>query len=42
MAAKMVAAEREVPGNIAARIWQAPTTIATFQVTTAEAGLPAT
>ena len=33
IAAKIVAAEREVPGNTAARIWQAPTQKATFQVT---------
>src|SRR5579863_7489451 len=33
MAAKMVAAERDVPGKIAASIWHAPTQNATFQVT---------
>ncbi len=32
MAAKMVAAEREVPGNTAARIWPRPTQNATLQV----------
>ena len=42
IAAKMVAAEREVPGKTAARIWQAPTKIATFQVTVVASGLAAT
>ena len=32
MAAKIVAAEREVPGKIAATIWARPTTRATVQV----------
>ena len=32
IAAKIVAAERDVPGNTAARIWPSPTQIATFQV----------
>ena len=35
MAAKIVAAEREVPGNTAASIWQAPTQKATDQVASA-------
>ena len=38
MAAKIVAAEREVPGKIAARIWQTPTQMATFQVTRVTGG----
>ena len=42
MAAKIVAAERDVPGKTAARIWQAPTQKATCQVTTEEDGRPAT
>ena len=42
MAAKMVEAEREVPGNTAARIWHSPTQTATFQVTTSLTGWRAT
>jgi len=38
MAAKIVAADLEVPGNTAARIWPKPTQIATFQVSTSLGG----
>src|SRR5947208_957916 len=42
MAAKIVAAERDVPGKTAARIWHRPTQIATDQVRLPESGLRAT
>src|SRR5690349_16772366 len=42
MAAKIVAAERDVPGKTPERNWQMPTQMATFHVTVALCGFVAT